>query len=225
MPGRLGDRWHTLWRSLHLPAPAVLGQLCDRYTEPHRAYHTLQHLRDCLAWCDRSTPCLQDPAAVELALWFHDGIYDPHCTDNEEQSADWAVRVIASVGGSLRLQQTVHGMILATRHHNSSPGGDIGAVLDSDLAILGASPCRFKQYEAQIRQEYAWVPEAVFRHRRAELMRAFLARPAIFGLDFFRSRLEQQARHNLQASLAALQKTSRPPATPAMGGDQVSKGR
>ncbi|MEA5451646.1 hypothetical protein VB780_23925 [Leptolyngbya sp. CCNP1308] len=178
--------------------------LCDRYSEPHRAYHTLCHLSECFSWFDRAHNLAKSPGAVELALWFHDAIYDTRRVDNEVQSAAWAAQVIDRAGGGPVLQQTVHAMILATKHHTAPGLDDSLLVLDSDLAILGAAPGRFAQYEAQIRQEYAWVPEAVFRQKRAEVIAAFLARPSIFALRFFRSRLEGPARHNLAKSLANL---------------------
>ncbi|MFQ4139824.1 N-methyl-D-aspartate receptor NMDAR2C subunit [Nodosilinea sp. PGN35] len=200
----LRSRWSQTWRRLALPEPPLWDDLCDRYTEPHRAYHTLHHLSECFSWFDRAHNLAQSPGAVELALWFHDVVYDPRRADNEAQSAAWASRVIDGVGGGPVLQQTVHAMILATQHHSTLGTGDGLLVIDSDLAILGAAPGRFAQYEAQIRQEYAWVPEAVFCQKRAEVIAAFLARPSIFTLGLFRARLEEQARQNLARSLARL---------------------
>jgi predicted metal-dependent HD superfamily phosphohydrolase len=176
----LSARWSALWHKLNLPAPApqVLGNLCDRYTEPHRAYHTLQHLGECLAWVDRA--------------------------DNETRSADLAVQVIKGVGGEYSLQRSVHAMILATRHETVSNTLDSRLVVNIDLAILGAAADRFAQYETQIRQEYAWVPEPLFCQRRAEILQGWLNRPAIFTVDCFREKLEHQAQENLRRSLAML---------------------
>jgi predicted metal-dependent HD superfamily phosphohydrolase len=187
-----------------VPEPQVFGHLCDRYTEPHRAYHTLHHLADCLSWLDRAYSLAENPGAIALALWFHDAIYDTHRADNEAQSANWAVQVVHDVGGGPLLQQAVHDMILATQHDAAPVTGDMRLVVDSDLAILGAPPDRFAQYEAQIRQEYAGVPEVLFRQKRTEVIQTFLARPSIFAVEFFQRRLEQSARQNLHRSLATL---------------------
>ena len=199
-------RWSALWHKLNLPSPEpqVFWDLCDRYTEPHRAYHTLQHLSECLGWFDRTCYLAENPAAVELALWFHDVIYETRGVDNEARSADLVAQVIDSVGGEDSLQQSVHAMILATKHDVVPSTMDMRLVVDIDLTILGAKVDRFTQYDAQIRQEYAWVPEAVFRQKRAEMLQSLLHRPSVFTTDSFRQRLEYQAQQNLHRSLVAL---------------------
>ncbi|MBD2113692.1 MULTISPECIES: HD domain-containing protein [Cyanophyceae] len=203
-------RWSALWRKLYLPTPApqVLWDLCDRYTEPQRAYHTLQHLSECLDWCDRAGNLAENPAAVELALWFHDAVYNTRRADNEARSADLATQAIDSVGGGDLLQRSIHDLVLATKHDAVPSTVDTGFVVDIDLAILGAKVGRFAQYETQIRQEYAWVPENLFSQKRAEILQSLLNRPSIFTTDFFRERLEHQAQRNLHRSLAVLRKDS-----------------
>ncbi|PZV07265.1 MAG: N-methyl-D-aspartate receptor NMDAR2C subunit [Leptolyngbya sp.] len=199
-------RWSALWHKLNLPAlaPQVFWDLCDRYSEPHRAYHTLQHLGECLSWADWAVDLAENPTAVELALWFHDAVYDPRRADNEARSADLAVQTLEGAGGENSLQQSVHAMILATQHAAAPTTLDMRLVVDIDLAILGAAGDRFAQYEAQIRQEYLWVPGPVFCQRRAEMLQGWLNRPTIFTVDCFRERLEHQAQQNLRRSLTLL---------------------
>ncbi|MBD1872005.1 N-methyl-D-aspartate receptor NMDAR2C subunit [Nodosilinea sp. FACHB-131] len=206
----ISARWSALWHKLNLPVPkpTVLSGLCDRYSEPQRAYHTLQHLIECLDWCDQTGDLAENSAVVELALWFHDAVYETHRADNEQQSADLAVQVIDSVGGEDLLQRSVHDLILATKHDAIPSTVDMGLVVDIDLAVLGAEVDRFAQYDAQIRQEYAWVPEDVFCQKRAEILQSFLNRPAIFTTNFFQERLEHQAQRNLHRSLTVLMKGS-----------------
>lgn len=206
----LSTRWSALWHKLSLPAPApqVFWGLCDRYSEPQRAYHTLQHLGECLKWFARTCHLAKDPAAVELALWFHDAIYDPRRDNNEARSADLAVQVINSVGGGDSLQRSVYDLILVTKHDAVPSTADMCLIVDIDLAILGAELDRFLQYDAQIRQEYAWVPEHLFCQKRAEILQSLLSRPSIFTADFFRERLEHQAQSNLHRSLEFLRKGS-----------------
>ncbi|MBW4484736.1 MAG: hypothetical protein KME14_19545 [Tildeniella torsiva UHER 1998/13D] len=205
-PGNLQERWSVMWRRLNLPEPEpqVFWDLCDRYTEPHRAYHTLQHLGECFKWFDRAYDLAENPAAVELALWFHDAVYDTRGADNEARSAELAAQVIESVGGGCLLQQSVQTMILVTQHEAAPSTIDMSFVVDIDLAILGVGVDRFTQYEAQIRQEYDWVPEDRFRQKRAEILQSLLNRPSIFTAEFFRERLECQAQSNLHRSLTML---------------------
>jgi predicted metal-dependent HD superfamily phosphohydrolase len=94
-------------------------------------------------------------------------------------------------------------MILATKHAALAEDPDTRLLTDIDLAILGAPPARFADYERQIRQEYSWVPDVFFAAKRTEILRGFLARPRIYGTDFFRDRFEARARENLSGTLKA----------------------
>ena len=87
------SRWRALWRRLEgqTDSEPVFDQLQTHYTEPHRAYHNLDHIADCLAQFDRAKHLARFPAELELAIWLHDIIYDTHASDNEEKSAQWAV--------------------------------------------------------------------------------------------------------------------------------------
>jgi predicted metal-dependent HD superfamily phosphohydrolase len=198
--------WQSTWSDLRLPSPdpQVLDELLTRYSEPHRAYHTAQHLTECSRHFEQARSLAADPGAVQIALWFHDAIYDTRSPHNEDRSAAWAVRVLASVGAPAQLQTSVQGMILATKHNANPDSLDAALTVDIDLTILAASATRFDEYEAQVRREYAWVPEEVFRGARAKILREFLARPRIYFTDFFSDRLEAPARENLQRSVARL---------------------
>jgi predicted metal-dependent HD superfamily phosphohydrolase len=199
--------WQRLWRELGAdPVPAGLyNQLVAAYSEEQRQYHTLQHLRECLAHLDAAASLALHPAEVELALWFHDAVYDPLRNDNEERSAEWAWRSILAAGCGEDLAQRVQALVLATKGHSASDDADTRLLLDIDLAILGAAPARFDEYERQIRAEYAHVTEAEYRFGRAEVLAAFLGRPRVYLTAAFHDALEHRARENLGRSLSALQ--------------------
>jgi predicted metal-dependent HD superfamily phosphohydrolase len=144
------------------------------------------------------------PGEVAIALWFHDAIYDSRASDNEARSAAWAEQVITAAGGPKEVGARVKDLILATRHIQPPGSGDQALLVDIDLAILGADPVRYDEYEDQIRREYAWVPERTFRAERARLLAGFLARPGIYSTAHFGDRLEMRARANLQRSLTRL---------------------
>jgi predicted metal-dependent HD superfamily phosphohydrolase len=145
-----------------------------------------------------------DPGSVQLALWFHDAIYDTHNPHNEDESAKLAVGVLTDAGATTSLRDSIRSMILATKHKAAPDSPDAALTVDIDLSILGSSATRFDEYEAQVRYEYGWVPEEAFREGRAKILREFLARPRIYSTDFFCDRLEVTARANLQRSLARL---------------------
>lgn len=194
--------WARGWSDLGLQPPyGLFDQLVRAYEEPQRHYHSLQHLHECLAHFEQARHLAQQPGEMAIALWFHDAIYDVRGKDNERQSADWACRVLASCQASQATLERVERLIMVTRHDATPSEADEQLLVDIDLAILGATPERFAEYDAQVRAEYAWVPGFVYRMKRRSVLKAFLARPSIYCTDHFRERYEAQARSNLAAVL------------------------
>ena len=200
------DRWVALWRELGAERVdrSVFEQLLERYAEPWRAYHTVQHVRDCLRLLDGARRLSQRPTEVELALWFHDAVYDTHRADNEELSARWAHQHSLDQNLPENVAVRVHDLILATRHDTPLLNSEAALLTDIDLVILGQSVAEFDLYEAQIRREYSWVPEMAFCEGRAKILEGFLQRDSIYRTAHFRDRHERQARLNLERSLANL---------------------
>ncbi|WP_077001422.1 N-methyl-D-aspartate receptor NMDAR2C subunit [Variovorax sp. KK3] len=196
--------WLDAWLELGTPAPpgdALLAELQARYGEPHRAYHTLQHLDECLDGLARVRTHAQRPAEIALALWFHDAIYDVHGHDNEQRSADWAVRAMQETGAPADAAQRVHALVMATRHQAQPQEPDAQLLVDIDLSILGAPVARFAEYEQQIRFEYAHVPPEVFEPRRRHILGSFLAREPLYLTPSIRAEREEQARLNLRQAI------------------------
>ncbi len=205
---RLRRIWNASWHELGLRPldDSLFVQLAARYLERHRAYHTLRHLEECFAVFESVRGLCAHAGEVQLALFFHDAVYDTRASGNEEQSAEWAQRAIAEAGGAPEVAVRVRALVLATRHAAVPASADAGVMVDVDLSILGADPARFDEYERQVRMEYAWVPDAIFRSERARLLREFLARPSIYTTSALRDRLEARARANLLRSLDALER-------------------
>ena len=206
MTDHLASLWADAWRDLRLPLPApdVLAALLARWAEPHRRYHTPQHLHECLALFERDRALAEHPGEVAIALWFHDAVYDTARHDNEAASADWASRVLLQAGAAPDVAARVHALIMATRHSEVPATADAKLLVDTDLAILGAGPARFAEYELQIRDEYGFVPEDTFRDRRAAILRGFLARPSLFATPVYADRFDAPARANLARAIASL---------------------
>jgi len=195
-----------LWRATGAVVPPTgwYERLTAAYAEPQRHYHNQQHIAECLVEFDQARHLARQPAAAELALWFHDAVYDPRRGDNEEQSAALAKQCVAEAGIGDAPGETVAKPVMATKRHEADGDADASLVIDVDLSILGQDEQRFSEYERQIRQEYAWVPEAVFASKRAEILHRFLAREWIFATEWFREKYERQARRNLEESIAQL---------------------
>lgn len=198
--------WQRAWSGTGAAGDgaSVHAALVQRYAQPHRAYHTLQHLGECLAAFEPAHPLAAHAAEVEVALWFHDAVYEVLRHDNEEASAKWAQRALAAAGARPAAAERVAHLVLSTRHLAPPRGDDESLLVDIDLAILGAGEARFAEYERQIRVEYGHVPEALFTQRRRALLQSFLARPRIYSTAHFHALLEQRARSNLERSLARL---------------------
>ena len=206
MSGLNPERWSRLWYTATKAAPPTdtYARLVAIYSEPHRYYHNLLHIEDCLGEFDRAKQLATDPAAVELAIWFHDAVYDPRAADNEERSAELAKDWLSDVHASDVLTDSVGRLVLATKNHDASMHADAPLLVDVDLSILGRPPEQFWEYERQIREEYAWVEKTVFAAKRAEILDRFLARERIYQTDLFFHRMEAQARANLRASVQRL---------------------
>jgi predicted metal-dependent HD superfamily phosphohydrolase len=181
--------------------------LVAAYSAPERRYHNLEHLADMFRVADRLAPVVDDPAALHLAIWFHDAVYDSRAKDNERRSGELAVDLLGPVGVPGATIERVVGMVWATAHAgDDGPPAlrDTQALLDADLAILGASEERYARYTRDIRSEYLWVPDAEYRAGRAAVLERFLARPRVYHTALMYDEGEQRARANLRAELASL---------------------
>lgn len=200
----LQSSFERAWRDIGAKSSgsSLYEELVASYGEPHRKYHTLQHLTECLQTFEKVRPLAQRPAEVELALWFHDAMYDVKRGDNEAQSADWSRRELEAASVPPDAVNRVHDLVKATRHTEVPTHGDQQLLVDVDLSILGASDERFKEYEQQIRDEYAFVPGWIFRRKRRAILTSFLGRGRIYSTDHFHLALEQRARENLSRAIS-----------------------
>jgi predicted metal-dependent HD superfamily phosphohydrolase len=190
------------------PADAypAFDTLVAAYSAPERHYHNLEHLAEMFRVADRLAAQVEQPAALHLAVWFHDAVYDSRASDNERRSGELAVDLLGPIGVPASAIERIVGMIWATAHTADAPPpvGDTGVLLDADLAVLGAAEARYARYAADIRKEYAWVPEADYRAGRAAILERFLAAGRIYHTRLVFDEGEQRARANLRAELAEL---------------------
>ena len=176
----------------------LLNTLITAYTEPQRAYHNIQHIVECLALFQNIESELNDPIAVETAIWFHDVVYDPQASDNEEQSAQFMQKHCANIVEKEMLEKAAQ-WIIATKKHQATNDHDLNTLLDIDLAILGSHNSRFTEYEQQIQQEYAWVESELYQRKRAEVLSHFYQMKPLYQTEYFRRKFEINAKLNLTA--------------------------
>lgn len=173
-------------------------RLRRRYAVPPRSYHTFEHA----ATVAGVAASLGGGRACLLAAWFHDVVYDPGATDNEERSAEVLVEWIgAQDDDAPRAAQLVR----MTAEHRPLPDDTEGAILsDADLAVLGGSPQAYERYREQVRAEFADVGDEDWAAGRGAVLRDLLDRDRLFLTDEAHERWEESARRNLRAELDAL---------------------
>ncbi|MET9549606.1 hypothetical protein ABZY36_30505 [Streptomyces sp. NPDC006627] len=179
--------------------------LLARWAEPQRRYHTVDHLTAVLDHIDVLEDHADDAELVRLAAWFHDAVYAPDRSQNEERSARLAERALPEAGLSAARTAEVARLVRLTVTHDPAEGDRNGEVLcDADLAILAAAPDAYAAYAAAVREEYAFVPDEAFRTGRAAVLRQLLGLPHLFRTPHGAAEWETAARENLMTELALL---------------------
>ncbi|MFF9194939.1 hypothetical protein ACF09L_07015 [Streptomyces sp. NPDC014779] len=191
------------------PDPLPYGrELLNRWTEPQRRYHTADHLRAVLHRIDELADQGGEGGELELvrlAAWFHDAVYRPDRTGNEERSAALAERALTEAGLTPHEVAEVARLVRLTITHDPAPGDLNGETLcDADLAILASDPDTYRGYAKAVREEYAFVPDAAFRDGRAAVLRQLLSLPRLFRTPYGAAAWEERARENLERELAEL---------------------
>ena len=179
----------------------IYGELVSAYTAPDRHYHDIRHIAHCLSEFDGVRHLAHNPQALEVAIWFHDVVYDGRQKDNEEQSAEVAAAALRKLGASENFIHEVQQLILFTRHDVEPTTDDGKLMADIDLASLALAPERFDENSRRIRSEYLHVPEPDFLRGRNDMLGGLLKRPRIYYTDVFHDRYEGQARENLERAV------------------------
>ncbi|MFD8304278.1 hypothetical protein ACFV29_18315 [Streptomyces sp. NPDC059690] len=186
------------------PVPYA-DNLLARWREPQRRYHTLAHLVAVLDHVDTLEEYADDADAVRLAAWFHDAVYLPDRSENEERSARLAERALPEAGVPDDTTAEVARLVRLTVTHDPADGDRDGQVLcDADLAVLASPPAAYAAYTAAVREEYHFVPNDAFRAGRADILRQLLALPRLFRTPYGREKWEATARYNLSSELEIL---------------------
>lgn len=206
-------RWQALMHGLGADAQlaeAGLAHLVEAYSAPGRHYHTLDHVAALLRLLEQHAAALTDRIAAELAIFFHDAVYEPGRNDNEARSAALAATWLERLGAGPDLIAKVERYILATRHgtdtDNDAIEPDLALLLDLDLSVLGSNPSVYATYAADIRSEYGLLDEATYRAGRRRVLTQFLARPRIYRTEELHAKWDAPARANMTWELGQLDK-------------------
>ncbi|MBT2556277.1 hypothetical protein J7E24_00610 [Hymenobacter sp. ISL-91] len=203
----------TRWNSLVSPlmpdaarSAQMYAQLVAAYSGSGRHYHTLRHVQTLLNTVEEYAGQVEDRPVVELAVWFHDAVYNYLSAENEARSAELARQFLAHSRLSAERQARVAYLIECTARHTAAhaPAPDLDFFLDADLRVLGAEPADYAEYARQIRQEYRLVPAVLYRRGRRKVLEQLLAAPVLYRTTAFEQRFGVAARRNLQAELNGL---------------------
>lgn len=167
------------------------------YKEKHRYYHNINHINATLKYLNQARHLAHDYNALETALWFHDAIYKVFSSNNELNSANWASDFLKLNDAEAALVEKVHGLIMVTIHNAAPFENDESLMVDIDLSILGCPSDVYKEFEVNVRKEYKLIPYFIYKKKRQEILKEFLARERIYTHEFFYEKLERQARVNL----------------------------
>lgn len=203
-----------------------LPQLMEHYGKKGRHYHNIEHVCYCLMEYDWIRGFCKHPSAVKIALMFHDTVYDSKASNNEELSAEVAEVWIQSQANAVNFWDTdevwggweeqknaasllckeVRRLIMLTKHDVAPDKNDFDGkyIVDIDLAIFGKDAATYADYADDIREEYSWVEDEIFKKKRIEVLKNFLARPSIYYSGFFKDKYEEKARENLSREIRML---------------------
>lgn len=196
--------WSNLCADVGLgkAAGAAIGaDLTERHGEPHRHYHTADHVEAVIGHLHELGAA--SPVGL-MAAFFHDAIYDPTQSDNEARSAELAGQALAAYQVSVPVQ-AVQAIIAATADHRIGPEApaETASFLDADMAILAAPASSYDHYVSAVRQEYSHLGDGDFRAGRRAFVAELLARDHIFVTAAGRDRYEEPARTNLTRELGS----------------------
>jgi predicted metal-dependent HD superfamily phosphohydrolase len=204
---RLENRWMDLFSFASETGNTIqkgFQKLVEKYSEKHRHYHNLIHVDACLKHLDEIADCIVDIKPVEVALWFHDIIYDPKKNDNEKMSAEYAKAFLGSVNLASDVILKIEHLVALTKHPSFPETNDEKYLIDIDLAILAANKEHYDRYESSVRKEYGFVPSFLYKRGRKKILMSFIKSDRIYWTEHFYKKYENQARRNLKRAMENL---------------------
>jgi predicted metal-dependent HD superfamily phosphohydrolase len=193
----LSKRFCDLWQACAgTNTEQVWQKLQQHYTEPHRHYHTLGHLAQCLTQLDAAKDAIAELSATEMALWFHDIIYHYGARDNEILSAAF-FRNVAGSAMPAHFIDRVCEFIIATQHAGAAKDSAIAFVVDIDLSGFGLPWEDYLADSNALRKEADSVSDAQYYQGKLRFLSELQQWSSLYQSPFFRNRLEFNAQSNI----------------------------
>ncbi len=202
----LARRFCNLWQACAgANAEQVWYKLQQHYTEPHRHYHTLGHLAQCLSELDYAKDHVVECRATELAIWFHDIIYHYGARDNEILSAAY-LRNVAGPAMPVQFIDRVCEFIIATQHTGAAKDAATAFVVDVDLSGFGLPWEDYLADSIALREEAESVSDERYYQGKLRFLSELQRWPSLYQSPFFIQRLEYTAQSNIRRYTADLRK-------------------
>ena len=187
----------TSYTNNHNLINELWAEIEKHYSIKERHYHTLQHLENQLDQLAEIRSEIQDWDTILFSLYYHDIIYSPIKSDNEEKSAEFAEEQLKQTSVSNEKIELCKKQILATKLHIKSTDNDTDYFTDADLSVLGQDWKTYSSYSKNVRKEYSTYSDFVYNSGREKILTHFLTMNRIFKTDFFYNKFETQAKANL----------------------------
>lgn len=152
-----------LWDEIHL-----------MYSSKSRHYHTISHLDNLLLILENIRNKIIDWDTLLFAVYYHDIVYKATSKENEENSANIAMKRLSEIRFPQERIKKCISMILATKKHTLTNDNDTDYFTDADLSILGQNWEVYSQYAKQVRQEYLIYPDLIYIPGRKKVINHFL---------------------------------------------------
>lgn len=219
----LKDKWDKLYNNIGLSSNYNFSEVTfeilfqNYFYDENRHYHSAEHIRSCLENLEeikKNSKFIEyvDYIAIELAIWFHDFIYDTRKNNNEALSALAAKQFIfGMLNNNTSLAKKVESLILFTKHDREPENIEEKILSDIDLFILSAYDVieyDGEGYLSNIRKEYYWAPDFVYYPGRLKILEKFYNKREIFYTPYFKDEYvcEDNARLNILKEIDSIKK-------------------
>ncbi len=183
---------------------SMWSEIEKSYSRSDRHYHNLAHLNSILTELKIHQDKFSNWDTIIFAIVYHDFVYNTLKSNNEERSAEAAIKSLNLISFPEKLTDFCSHLILSTKKHE--PGdSETNLFTDADLSILGSDSRTYALYSKQIRREYSIFPDLVYNPGRKKVLTHFLNLNTIYKTKEFSDKYELTARANLQTELNALQ--------------------
>ena len=187
----------SAWQQVLPHAPGLRDELIARWSEPHRRYHDVRHLAQCLAALDLIAADGPIERPVIVAAWLHDAVHHGEPGADEQASAALAQRLLPDWIGEAETAEVVRLVNVTLRHDPEPDDPNAAALVDADLSVLGQLRGRYHVYLRDVREEYARYDDEQFRLGRLAVVEGLLARRPLFHTATGRRLWVARAQQNL----------------------------